>query len=389
MKQKDRKGFKNVVLLGFVVLIVICAVVITLVAEKIEDKFNLRWDVTDSQIYSIGDTTKALLKDLDKDITVYTTFQSGQEDLTIREILKRYKQESGHIKTVNVDPVEKPFFLQQYETDGESIEASSLIIQDNNSEEFRVINGQDLYEWELSEDQLYATGMIAEQRITAAIASIQGGSQTTAYFVTGHGEMNVTEEYYLADTLESDGYKVASYDLVYNNAALTDKDCLLFLSPTTDLTDEEYQITKEFIDNGGRAVYLINLLAGELKNFGKLFEDFGLILEDDLIVEADSKYYLNSQIMIKPELNEESPALRSIIEADAGVVLPRCRGISVEDKENIELIPIAYSSESSYGKVNPYTETLEKRGRRYGWTVFAWRNCGKFSDRCENAFDGK
>ena len=70
--------------------------------------------------------------------------------------------------------------------------------------------------------------------------------------------------------------------------------------------------------------------------------------------------YLNSQIMIKPELNEESPALRSIIEADAGVVLPRCRGISVEDKENIELIPIAYSSESSYGKVNPYTETLEK-----------------------------
>lgn len=360
MKQKDRKGFKNVVLLGFVVLIVICAVVITLVAEKIEDKFNLRWDVTDSQIYSIGDTTKALLKDLDKDITVYTTFQSGQEELTIREILKRYKQESGHIKTVNVDPVEKPFFLQQYETDGESIEASSLIIQDNNSEEFRVINGQDLYEWELSEDQLYATGMIAEQRITAAIASIQGGSQTTAYFVTGHGEMNVTEEYYLADTLESDGYKVASYDLVYNNAALTDKDCLLFLSPTTDLTDEEYQITKEFIDNGGRAVYLINLLAGELKNFGKLFEDFGLILEDDLIVEADSKYYLNSQIMIKPELNEESPALRSIIEADAGVVLPRCRGISVEDKENIELIPIAYSSESSYGKVNPYTETLEK-----------------------------
>lgn len=238
MKQKDRKGFKNVVLLGFVVLIVICAVVITLVAEKIEDKFNLRWDVTDSQIYSIGDTTKALLKDLDKDITVYTTFQSGQEDLTIREILKRYKQESGHIKTVNVDPVEKPFFLQQYETDGESIEASSLIIQDNNSEEFRVINGQDLYEWELSEDQLYATGMIAEQRITAAIASIQGGSQTTAYFVTGHGEMNVTEEYYLADTLESDGYKVASYDLVYNNAALLRRYQLASLLKKTHRNDD-------------------------------------------------------------------------------------------------------------------------------------------------------
>ena len=35
-----------------------------------------------------------------------------------------------------------------------------------------------------------------------------------------------------------------------------------------------------------------------ITNFGKLFEDFGLTLEDDLIVEADSEYYLNSQIMI-------------------------------------------------------------------------------------------
>ncbi len=360
MKKRDRKNFKNLALFGFVVLVMICAIVVTLVSEKIEDKFQLRWDVTDSRIYSIGNATKTILKELDKDVTIYTIYESGQEDLTIQEILKRYRQENAHIHIVNIDPVEKPFFTQQYEKDGESIEKSSLIIQDDNSEEFRVIHGEDLYEWEVDEEQLYATGMIAEQRITAALASIQGGSQTTAYFVTGHGEMNVTEEYYLADTLESDGYKVEPYDLIYNDIELTEKDCLLFLSPVNDLTDEEYQVTKEFMDQGGRAVYFINPLAGELKNFERLFEDFGLILEDDLIVEADEEHYLNSPIMIRPELNEDSPALQSVVEADAGVVLPRCRGISTTEKKEIVLTPIAYSSQSSYGKVNPYTETLEK-----------------------------
>ena len=261
---------------------------------------------------------------------------------------------------VNLDPVEIPFFKQQFENDDEEIGDSSLIIQSEDTEEFRVIAAQDLYEWQLEEDQLYATGMVAEQRITAAISSIQGGAQTMAYFVTGHGEMDMTEQYYLSDTLESDGYKVESYNLVYNDTALTSKDCLLFLSPVSDLTDEECEIVREFLEAGGRAVFMINPRAGELVNFNKAFEDFGLELENDLIVEADSENYLNSQVMIKPQMNEENPVLASVVEADASLTLPLCRGIASTEVENVEQDPILSSSDNSYGKVNPYTETLER-----------------------------
>lgn len=355
-----RRGISNLIAAGYLVLIIGCAVVCTLAVEKLESQFHLRWDLTDTQVYSIGSTTKDVLQGLDKDVTVYTLYPSGEEDRTVQEILRRYEEESPHIAVVNIDPVESPFFTQQYEPDDEKIENSSLIIRENGGEEFRVISARELYEWQLDEDQLYAVGMVAEQRITAAISSIEGGRQTRAYFVTGHGEMDVREEYYLADTLESDGYKVETYHLIYNDMELDSKDCLLFLSPLKDLTDEEYKVMQTFAERGGRAVYLINPLAGDLPNFNRLFDAWGLELKDDLIVEPDSENYLNSQIMVRPRMEEEHPALASVAESGAGLILPRCRGILVTEQEGIETEPFLYSSAQSYGKVDPYTETLEK-----------------------------
>lgn len=360
MGHKKTTRLHNFVLFGYMILLIGCAVVVTLVAEKFESRFHLRWDLTDSQIYSIGSTTKEVLKNLDKDITIYTLYETGSEDRTVSEILKRYEQGTSHIQVVNIDPGENPFFTQQFEADDTKIETSSLIVQADDSEEFRIIHAQDLYEWQLEEDQLYATGMIAEQRITAAVASVQGGKQQTAYFVTGHGEMNMTEQYYLADTLESDGYAVKEYDLVYNDTELTSGDCLLFLAPRMDITDEEYEILQKFMDGGGKALCLMNPLAGALPNFNKLFGAYGLGLKDDLIVEPDSSHYLNSQVMIRPEMNQDHPILQSVIEADTGLVLPRCRGIQADEKADVKLDTILSSSKSSYGKVNPYTETLDK-----------------------------
>lgn len=357
---KKNTNLHNFIFIGFVLLIIGCAVIVTLVSKKIEDQFHLRWDLTDNQVYSIGDTTKEVLRKLEKDITIYTLYQSGSEDRTISELLRRYEQESSHIEVKNIDPLEKPYFTKQFETGEETIGQSSLIIQENGSKNFRVINAQNLYEWQLEEDQLYATGTVAELRVTAAVASISGGKQTTVYFVTGHGEMDVTKEYYLSETLMSDGYKVESYDLIYNNTALEPDDCLLFLAPLQDLTDEEYQMVQNFMDKGGKAVFLINPLAGEVVHFNKLFATYGLELEDNLIAESDIDCYLNSQVIIRPQMNEENPVLQSVVTSNAGLVLPRCRGISTWEIKEIEIDPILYSSKSSYGKVDPYTETLDK-----------------------------
>lgn len=361
MKTGGKNRKQKLLTAGALILLIVCAVVLTLVAEKMEDQFGLRKDLTGSQIFSIGDKTKEVLAGLDEDIRIYTVYESGEEDRTITELLRRYAQESSHITIENVDPVENPFFTEKYSTDGQEAAKSSIIIQsEEDADEYYVIAPENLYEWNLKEDQLYATGMVAEQRITSAIALIENGMQTTACFVTGHGGMSVTEQYYLANTLESDGYKIEEYDLVYNDRELEKKDCLLFLGPTSDLSDEEFEIVSTFMENGGKALFLISPLAGDLPNFNKLFESFGLQLQDDLIIETDADYYLNSQLMLRPELNGENPVNASVVEAGASVVLPRCRSITVGESSGIETSPVFTSSGDSYGKTNPETATIEK-----------------------------
>ena len=45
--------------------------------------------ISSQKLYSIGDDTKAMLKDLDKDVTIYQIAQSGSEDENITNLLKK------------------------------------------------------------------------------------------------------------------------------------------------------------------------------------------------------------------------------------------------------------------------------------------------------------
>ena len=101
-------------------------VVINMIVGKIPSKYT-QIDVSDSGLYSIGDETKKALKELDKDVTIYQIAQSGYEDENISSLLKRYEDESKHIKVKVKDPVVNPKFVSDY-TD-EQVSSNSLIIE--------------------------------------------------------------------------------------------------------------------------------------------------------------------------------------------------------------------------------------------------------------------
>ena len=67
-----------------------------------------------------------MLKDLDKDVTIYQIAQSGSEDENITNLLKKYEDESKHIKVEQKDPVVNPKFITEYTSD--DLSANSLIV---------------------------------------------------------------------------------------------------------------------------------------------------------------------------------------------------------------------------------------------------------------------
>lgn len=83
-----------------------------------------------------------MLKDLDKDVTIYQIAQSGSEDETISNLLQRYADESDHIKVEQKDPVVNPKFVSEYTSDNLSSNSLIVVCGDRN----KVVNYNNIYE---------------------------------------------------------------------------------------------------------------------------------------------------------------------------------------------------------------------------------------------------
>ena len=94
------------------VIFIAVVIVINMIVSTIPSKYS-EIDVSSQKLYSIGDETKKMLKDLDKDVTIYQIAQSGSEDEKITNLLKKYEDESKHIKVEQKDPVVNPKFVSE------------------------------------------------------------------------------------------------------------------------------------------------------------------------------------------------------------------------------------------------------------------------------------
>ena len=112
MKNNNHKKFDKKKLIGTIskkhikngsytmvmsVIFIAVVVVLNMIVNAIPSKYS-EIDISSQKLYSIGDDTKAMLKDLDKDVTIYQIAQSGSEDENITNLLKKYEDESKHIK---------------------------------------------------------------------------------------------------------------------------------------------------------------------------------------------------------------------------------------------------------------------------------------------------
>ena len=112
MKNKNHKKFDKKKLIGTIskkhikngsytmvmsVIFIAVVVVINMIVSALPSKYS-EIDVSSEKLYTIGDETKEMLKDLDKDVTIYQIAQSGSEDENITNLLKKYEDESKHIK---------------------------------------------------------------------------------------------------------------------------------------------------------------------------------------------------------------------------------------------------------------------------------------------------
>ena len=372
MKNKNHNKFDKKKLIGTIskkhikngsytmvmsVIFIAVVIVINMIVSTIPSKYS-EIDISSQKLYSIGDETKKMLKDLEKDVTIYQIAQSGSEDENIVNLLKKYEDESKHIKVEQKDPVVNPKFVSQYTSDDLSANSLIVVCGDRN----KVIDYNNMYETSM-DYQTYSsqtTGFDGEGQITSAIGYVTSENLPVLYTVEGHGEKDMDSS--VKEDIEKANMDIKSLNLLTEGSVPDDADCLFIDSPSTDFSSDEKDAIIEYLENGGKAMIFSDYTTEDMPNFDAILENYGVQRVDGVIFEGDNQHYaMQMPYYLVPTINSTDASSET---ASAGyyVLVPYAQGIKqLEDvRDTVKIESILTTSDQAYSKTDLNSNTIEK-----------------------------
>lgn len=269
--------------LGAIVLVVV--ILVNLVVQAIPTKYT-EFDISNTGLFTLSETTVSMLKSLDKDVTAYYLGETGGEDANLTRLLDRYAGESSHFRWEQRDPALYPTFAAQYDAQDASNGSVILVCGENHA----VVDSADLYEYDYS--SYYTTGSVdmrfnAENTLTTAVAQVTRDASYTAYQLTGHGEAELGSDF--TEVLTNAGVTLESLSLT-TRAVPEDAAALILNAPQADLSEQDVDALRSYLDGGGRLLVTTSLLA-DTPNLDALLAEYGMTRQEGLLVETDANHF--------------------------------------------------------------------------------------------------
>ena len=273
--------------LAVTAIVLAIIVVINLIIGQLPSKL-LNWDLSETGIFSVSDTSKELLKDLDKDVTVEVVAETGNIDSRIEKFISIYGDLSSKLKVSYVDPVLHPEILTKY-----GISANSVVVSCEETGKNQVISFSDII---VSQQNYYGysseSEFDAEGQLTSAVAAVTSDNDKKIYMLRGHGESALSQE--RGELLTKNSMTTSNLNLLETASVPDDCDLLIINNPTSDLGTDEYTELHNYLYQGGNVLLLRGVTDKELTNFNELMEDYGMTMVNSYIGDRD-RYYQRAQ----------------------------------------------------------------------------------------------
>jgi ABC-2 type transport system permease protein len=361
-KEKIRKSFHSRKFIGGAYATVISAIVIVVVIliNVFASELDLKIDVSKDGMYTITDVTRDYTKGIKDDITLYYMVQTGNEDSTFTEVAEKYTGLSSHIKLEYKDPVLYPNFSKQYVDD--AVTDNSIIVVNNTNGRTKYIDNSDMLvtEVDYTTYSTSVTGLDIEGQITSALQYVTTEDLPVMYMVQGHGETELGTT--LAGSLAKVNVTTNTLSTLTTDTIPEDCSILLINGPTTDYSEEEVAMVKDYLTKGGNAIILADYRAKDLANFNGLLNYYGVELVNGIVIEGDTNYYTGQYPnTLVPDLAYQE-ITDSLSSANVSVVVPTATGIKTMDsvRSTVTVTPLLTTSDSAYSKVDINSTTVDK-----------------------------
>ena len=322
-------------------------------------KLNLKdIDLTTDKIYSISESTKTKLENLEKDVTIQLI--NMNDYVYLQDFANKYTQLNEHIKVEKIDDLSsRPDIMNKY-----SLESTDILIIVKSGNKETVLSTGDLYTYDYT---TYEQIDVTEEAITNAIIEVTIEDKPNVYFLEGHNYY--TDSYFqlLKQDIKSESNEVNTVNILTKGTVPEDCDCLVITTLKEDLTEVEADKIIEYSNNGGKILLLsdANILGVEMPNFDRVLELYGFKISDGIIIEQDE----NKMIYNSPEFIISSIEANSIItkniKMNVNICLIDTGRIEFEDEETLDGKGITYTklatvSDSAFLRKNLEISTYNK-----------------------------
>ena len=333
---------------------------------KIEDL-----DFTTKKLYSLSDTTKKRLDELENEITIQLINLSNSYYL---EYATKYEIASDKVKIEKVENLSERLDLQtKY-----NIKATDTLVVIKNGEKEQTLRLDDFYTYDYStREQIDRT----EEAITNAIMKVTIAEEPKIYVLTGK-TYSVPQQSLatIASTLESEANDVESLDILSTGNVPEDCKCLVITTLKQDINELERDKIIEYINRGGKILMLTsqNIMEVNTPNFNQVLAQYGISMGFGAVFEQDSSKMLQGS----PELviaDVEADFL-----SDIGMFLKICMvdagKIEFADEEKLKELGVTYetiakTSDKSFvrTKFNTSTDSRTDNDSEEGENIVAAR----------------
>ncbi len=357
-KKNNNKRNNRLAFQGGTYSLIISAVVLAIlvVINVFANALPATWtqlDISSSKLYSVTSNTKAVLNNLDKDVTIYWIVQADQEDSIVENLLDKYDSLSNHVEVVKRNPDVYPTFAEQY-TDDEVTNNSIVVVCGDRS---RYIAYSDLYQIGYSYYG-YATdeAFDGEGCITSAIDYVISDELPVMYVLEGHGEPELPDTF--ADSIEKANIETEYLSLLTVDEVPEDADAVLIYEPESDISFDEYEMLARYVfDDGGNLMVVSGPMeGGTLDNLNTLLEDYGVIVQDGIVVESDRTNYVFYPYVLMPDI-KSSDMTDDLIESRYYIVMAINSGLVIDEDAAIlpaEITELLTTSDNAFSKLAGY-----------------------------------
>lgn len=358
-------------------ILVVLAILVTI--NFLANRYNKSYDSTSNKRYSLAEQTVKVVSGLKADVEI-AYFDETVDFARAKDLLDRYDNLSPRLKVAYIDPFKKPTVAKQY---GVTRTGTVILSTAGKREEAR---------------------SLSEEEITSALIRLLKSGVKTVCFTTGAGEHSLedtdsTAYSSLKELVEKSNYKTETINLLEKPQIPEACSIVVVAGPRRDYPQPVVDALKGHVENGGRALFLLDPPLKTAKEnlsdnaaLAKVLEDWGVKLNRDLILDTSGiggLYGMGPETALGTRY-ETHPIVREMKRTATAFPIVRSMETTSADKTTVEKLVFTSRNSIAATNLNLASGTLAMpRGEPQSYCVAAAGTYRTGKEKDGNSVEGR